>query len=314
MILADGREVSGLAVYPRDDIGAIFWYVDGARMSGFSGRVPLKGAVDRGAVTLSFADRATGRPFNPDNNYYYKVQDDASPFPSPERRRRVHGGSDLSGFRLEGYTAWRKLEIAVERYFGRTFADFESMLDWGCGCGRVARHFVDGPAPQQYTGADIDVDNIAWCKDNLRRGGLENATFISLPLHPPTPLPSSGYDLLIGTSVFTHLREREQFEWLAELARVAAPGAVLLMSVLSDASVCRSKLPAEMLATLLARGFLDAGSNPDLQGAIADETYYKNVFHTQGYIAQNWGKMFNIKGIIPGYIGNHQDLVVMTAR
>lgn len=315
VIQANGREIAAAAYgQPRDDIANIFWYIEGSRASGFACKVPLAQLAGDRKVVLSFSDAKTGQPFNADNNCFYKLSDDPSSFPSPERRKRVHGGSELSAFKLEGYATWTKLELALQKLFGRSFTDFHSILDWGCGCGRVGRHFIGRPSLRGYTGADIDSDNVAWCNDNLRRGGLATAKFVTLPLHPPTPLPSAGFDLLFGISVFTHLKEKEQLEWLAELERVSAKGAVLMMTVLSDASVCRSHLRLDLFTSLKSKGFLDAGANPDLDGAIADSDYYKNVFHTHEYISRTWSRFFDVRGVIPGYIGNHQDLVVMVRR
>ena len=44
------------------------------------------------------------------------------------------------------------------------------------------------------------------------------------------------FDLLVRLSVFTHLNEPEQFEWLDELKRIASKGAVLLMTIHGDAA------------------------------------------------------------------------------
>jgi len=51
-------------------------------------------------------------------------------------------------------------------------------------------------------------------------------------LQPPTGLPAQGFDLVYGISVLSHLSEPDQFAWLAELARLTRPGALLLLSTL----------------------------------------------------------------------------------
>lgn len=59
---------------------------------------------------------------------------------------------------------------------------------------------------------------------------------------------------------------------------------------------------------------MDFGSDPSLKGYIDDEDYYRSTFHTHDYIRSEWSKYFDIITIIPGYIGNNQDLVVMRKR
>ena len=66
-----------------------------------------------------------------------------------------------------------------------------------------------------------------------------------------------------------------------------------------------------MFARLQEDGFLDAGRNADLDGYTSDHDYYRNTFHTEAYIRARWSRYFDILHIIPGAIGNHQDVVVL---
>jgi hypothetical protein len=54
------------------------------------------------------------------------------------------------------------------------------------------------------------------------RPDLSSATFVDLPLHPPSSLKEAGFDLIVGVSIFTHLTETVQLEWLGELQRLSA--------------------------------------------------------------------------------------------
>jgi len=54
------------------------------------------------------------------------------------------------------------------------------------------------------------------------RPDLSSATFVDLPLHPPSSLKGAGFDLIVGVSIFTHLTETVQLEWLGELQRLSA--------------------------------------------------------------------------------------------
>jgi len=298
---------------PHEGIKKIFWYLGEATTSAFICHAPRGPLESAGELVFSFADASTGRAFNPDNDFFFELNEPPTSFPPPELRKRVHGSVDLNAFRLEGYSNYRKLERALHSVLGRGFGDFRSVLDWGCGCGRMARYFAKGD-PIAYTGIDIDSENVAWCREHLHEGGLRQARFATTPLQPPMPLEAAAFDLVIGISVFTHLSEDTQFRWLEELSRVCAPGGVLLLTVLGDASVCRAGLPLELFSSFCKRGYLDSGRNADLDDAIADKDYYRNVFHTPEYIAAHWSRHFDILRILPGYVGNHQDLLVLVKR
>lgn len=296
---------------PRPDIERLFWYRPNALQSGFTctAQVQTADLFPDGRVTFAYVDKATRQPLNPRHAYYfYDVTTDSQPLADPARRKRVHGSEDESAYRLVGFDTYVKLGLVLNQVAGRTFGDFHTILDWGCGSGRLTRHFADLPVGTVH-GVDIDVDNAQWCADNLTFG-----KFQAVPLHPPTPLAAGSFDLAIGISVFTHLDEPDQLAWLAELQRIAAPGAILLMTVHGNTAIGRSGMNAERLARLQSHGFLDLGRNLDLVGAIPDEEYYRNVFHTQDYLHRVWTDYFEILEIVPGYIGNFHDLVIMRKR
>lgn len=300
--------------YPlaREDLRRVLWYIPDGQACGFVCRV--RGSLasicgDDGTATLKFVSKATLVPVREEHNYYFNVRDAVGELPPPHLRTRVHGAPSDIAFRLEGYTNFVKLQHALQRIFSRSYRDAGRILDWGVGCGRFSRYFSAFEPKLEVTGADIDREAVDWVSAHLPVDG------VVLPLHPPSPLPSARFDLLIGISIFTHLGEQDQFDWLEELGRVAAPGAVLLMSTHGDTAVSRQAWSLEKLERWRQTGF-DAGVSRDLAD-ILDETdadYYKTTCHTTRYIRKNWAKYFDIVEIIPGYVGNLQDLVVMVRR
>jgi SAM-dependent methyltransferase len=292
---------------PSEDVGEIFWYLPQASRARFSCRVELTPEEAARPVVFKFIRRGTLEPINRDHSYYYlRPTDDPFPMPDPVLRRRVVASESESGFRVEGFTAYVKLGQALERTFERGYPAFRRILDWGCGCGRVTRYL--NRTGSTVTGADIDGQSVEWCRLHL-----SFASFARIPLHPPTSFPDASFDLLFGISVFTHLSERDQGEWLAELKRIAAPGAVLLMSVHGSATMARVGLPMDMIGRWNEEGFLDVGANLGLDDVLAktDKGFYRDTFHSGAYVRANWGKDFEIVDIIPAYVGNLQDLVVM---
>lgn len=114
---------------------------------------------------------------------------------------------------------------------------YASVLDFGCGCGRLARRLLQQrPVPDRYLGLDLHAGMIAWCTANLaphhpgfrfEHHDVYNAGFNpdpDKPRHAPFPVPDDWATLLIACSVFTHILEGSVDHYLGEVARVLAPG------------------------------------------------------------------------------------------
>jgi SAM-dependent methyltransferase len=130
------------------------------------------------------------------------------------------------------------------------------VLDVGCATGRLARPlaaFLD-PKRGSYDGFDVERAAIGWCRrrygrrhPNFRfvRADLFNGRFHPGGAHRADeyrfPYDDGTFDLVIATSVFSHLLEAEAANYLAESARVLAPGGRLFatMFVLDDESRAR---------------------------------------------------------------------------
>jgi hypothetical protein len=107
------------------------------------------------------------------------------------------------------------------------------------------------------------------------------------------------------------LRKAAQFQWLAEIERLLMPGGIALVTTHGIASVLRSNQPCYFIFDWLKRGFVEIEHNPDLKGAVDDPSEYVNTLHTEEYIRKQWSYYLKVLGFIPGYIGNHQDLVLL---
>lgn len=251
----------------------------------------------------------SGRELSPYQDWHLRLtpglQADAA------RRIRVAGAVDAIMFESMGFSACQAMRRALREYFNRDYADYQAILDWGCGCARVAR-FVTQFAPQKLAGIDIDPDNIQWCKENIAE-----AEFSCIDLDPPTRFPEGSFDLVYGISVFTHLSEVEQERWLVELQRITKPGGAVLMSIHGEIAFLRADSDFQRFLALEQDGFHVHGRCSDLDDvlpAMKVNEYYKNVFHSPRYIYEHWNRYFEIVDVIDAAIGGHQDLVIMRRR
>lgn len=109
---------------------------------------------------------------------------------------------------------------------GYRLDNLESILDFGCGCGRVMRHWQSRIGPE-YHGCDCNEGAIRWCQKNL----WKLAEFKVNSINPPLEYRSEKFDLIYAISVFTHLPEDFQHLWIGELGRVLKSSGLLLITV-----------------------------------------------------------------------------------
>ncbi len=153
---------------------------------------------------------------------------DGLPLPPPRLRLLVDGRTgDGEAFLRLGAQMCDSIQAAVAAA-GAPVERMRAILDFGCGCGRVARHWAAVKGPEIY-GCDYNPDLVAWCAANL-----PNMRAARNELAPPTPYVSGSFDLIYGLSVFSHLDETLQRGWLAEFRRLLRPGGSLVLSVLGE--------------------------------------------------------------------------------
>jgi SAM-dependent methyltransferase len=152
---------------------------------------------------------------------------DGLPLPPPRLMTLVAGTPDVSWFLQSGKASADSCRSILARN-GLDINEFESILDFGCGCGRIVRHWKDLENVDIH-GTDYNPDLIEWCRESL-----PFASFSVNGLEPPLEYPDDTFDLVYALSVFTHLPKELQYRWIAELRRVLRPGGHLLITTHGD--------------------------------------------------------------------------------
>ena len=140
------------------------------------------------------------------------------------RQARTNPVQMYRSFLASGETGSRSIREIVGRA-GVDLGTLEAILDFGCGCGRVVRHWR-GLAGTQVHGSDYNPHLVEWCTANL-----PFAEFGVNGPAPPLSYEDDKFDLVYSLSVFTHLDATLQRPWIEELARVTRPGGLVLISL-----------------------------------------------------------------------------------
>jgi SAM-dependent methyltransferase len=147
--------------------------------------------------------------------------EDGLPLPPPEMVALVAGWIKPAEF----YRYGRYGATWIAEMLARNGVDPEGLgaiLDFGCGCGRVIRHWPARTRAKLF-GSDYNPHLVQWCAENL-----PFAAFSVNQLEPPLPFDDDTFDCLYSLSIFTHLSAALHVPWMQELVRVTKPGGVLL--------------------------------------------------------------------------------------
>lgn len=146
------------------------------------------------------------------------------PIPGPKLLHLIGGTCDARWFLGSGQAGAATVRDALAGQ-GVRLEDCEAVLDFGCGVGRVMRHWrgVQGP---RFHGTDYNPRLIAWCRRHL-----PFAAFGVNGLDPGLAYPDGSFDVAYAFSVFTHLTSARQEAWMSELRRLVRPGGHLILSL-----------------------------------------------------------------------------------
>jgi SAM-dependent methyltransferase len=191
------------------------------------------------------------------------------------------------------------------------------VLDFGCGCGRVLIPvWRRWQRDTQFHGCDIDEGAIEW----LRAHHPQIPAAVN-KFRPPLPYTDASFGLLYSISVFTHLDEDAQLDWLAEVRRVLPPDGIAFLTVHGErayrdfttgdrvGAIGSGRIASHSLAD---EGFFYEAAAPSRWNALQfmdDSETWGLAFHSPDYIHERWTPLFRSVEIVPG--DGAQDVVLV---
>jgi SAM-dependent methyltransferase len=217
------------------------------------------------------------------------------PLPPVELSARI-GSPSLEGFEAIG----REAKATILRCLPPDFSfDGARCLDFGCGVGRVIRHFEKETAGAEFWGCDIDGTSILWNTENL----APPFRFFQLSDAPVIPLESSSFDLVYSLAVFSQVFQ----DWNAlvmEIRRILRPGGVFFMSFNGQTS----------FEEMFRRSYDDFCRDTGLFISHPFRAWNKGgptVAMSPAWIKTHWGALFDIDYIAMNGFMDYQSFCVM---
>lgn len=236
-------------------------------------------------------------------------------FPPAELMEVTTGLTEPIDFATHGVHFVRELAQASPK----PLSSFSSILDFGCGVGRLARLFKGFSG--RYVGVDVDKRTVEWVRTSL--------PYVSANLnfpHEPLPFKDGEFACVISLSVFTHLTERDHLFYLSELCRVTQAGGILLLTVHGARALHRA-LTEEFVFNLVwcpreeleeADQILAADNGykfiRQLGHLTSDNYEYGITFMAEDYVRNVWSRYFDVVDYRSGAIHDFQDIVVLTRK
>jgi SAM-dependent methyltransferase len=223
--------------------------------------------------------------------------------PLPPRALAIRAGVPDPADVIDSYRAvGRDSRATILELLGKSWSfEGKRVLDFGCGSGKVMRHFLPEAATGcELWGCDIDERSIDWINAELHPP--LNA-FVNGEV-PPLDQPSASFDLIWSVSVFTHLTDHWA-AWLAELHRLLKPGGLAIVSFLGGAMYeVWNDEPWD--ADRIGMTVLNYGQDWELGGP--------TVFHSPWWLREHWGRAFEFVELREGSAPREHGLVLLRRR
>jgi SAM-dependent methyltransferase len=204
-------------------------------------------------------------------------------------RSGLHLAAQSKGFYV-------KLREAFDRHGLRPLNE-ATVLDFGCGWGRLTRYLARDITPGRLFGCDPARGILDRCRGFGVPATLARSEFL------PARLPfEATFDLIFAFSVFTHLSEEAHRRCLETLHGSLGPGGILAITIRPPAYAevaepLRALLEGSPEATLAGERYLFA-PHADIPGhpqmGETGQMHYGETVLTLDYVRRHWTRLFEL--------------------
>jgi SAM-dependent methyltransferase len=214
--------------------------------------------------------------------------------PEPEWQELWNGRSGLP-LAVQSRSFYRKLRDGYERHAARPLSD-ASVLDFGCGWGRLTRYLARHVDSGRLYGCDPVEGILNVSRANGVPAILARSDFL------PDRLPfDERFDLAFAFSVFTHLSEEAHRHSLRALHRSLHPGGILVVTIRPPAYLRHSELMHPLgpqpQTSLAGPGYFfvpHAATPAHPQSHGQGQIDYGETVITMAYLREHWSPLFTV--------------------
>ncbi len=246
-------------------------------------------------------------------------------FPDEALQREIHGHAGEVSLH-EADVFYREIKSYCA-YAGRPLAPQRTILDFGCGWGRMLTLFMKDVEPSNLYGADSTSRFLM----EARRCN-PSVNFLSCGLVPPMILAPDSLDYVISWSVFSHLDEFLSLRWIEELHRLLKPGGLVLLTTQSRRFIafCAEMRLRRVSGIRLEHPWYEACADSFTDEPLENSRYEAGQFlhaaatqppHPQshygeaviprGYVVKKWGHLFRLVDFLDNPVRLPQVLIVL---
>ena len=250
-------------------------------------------------------------------------------FPAEHLQREMHGHAGAVSLH-EAFSFFREIKAYAE-YAGRPLAPHRTLLDFGCGWGRVLRLFMKDVQCRNLFGAEPTPRFLAEA-----RMCNPAVTFLPAERHPPVMLPDGSLDYVVAWSVFSHLDEFLANQWVEEFARVLRPGGLVFLTTQSRRflAFCAEQRARRASGLKLDHAWHEACADSFIDEAAETARYdqgsflyhcsnaeppspgahYGEALIPRGYAASRWSRHYHLIAFLDAPVRLPQALIVLQRR
>ncbi len=119
---------------------------------------------------------------------------------------------------------------------GFNISSMKTIMDFGCGAGRMIRWLNPYADKSEIWGTDISADHITWAINNLS----PPFNFATTTTIPHLPFDEKYFELIYAGSVFTHIDDLVE-AWLLELRRILNKNGCIYITIQDKNSIMQLK-------------------------------------------------------------------------
>ena len=178
--------------------------------------------------------------------------------------------------------------------------ELSTVLDLGCGAGRMLRFFPRHEGSELW-GVDISAEHATWCQDHLAP-----MNFATVTTAPHLPFADGTFDFVYCASVFSHISDLAD-AWVLELRRIVRSGGHVYLTICDHHSLDLLLGPWRSAEGNLGP-MLTALTELEHEEAIRSRTFTyfscgidpnSYVFHDVDHLTRRWSRLFEVKAVVP---------------